>query len=996
MKITDLQLEQYGIYQNASWKPSTDSLNIVMGENESGKTTMLRFIRDMMFGFGRGKWQGRKGSMGFTRSDGQNYRVFQDGKNRWFENDNHIKIQEELPKLWWHGLNRHMYESIFAVGLEDLQGISFLGDNSVKSRFFMLQGGDKLSDVKNKVEESKSELLVASPQGKRRINRLLTELGVLKEKLDLLSNQEKDFSDLQKRQKLLKDEIENLQKQIEANKAEDKKLDKRLGAWEYYKRARDVKHQLELSSQVKMFPTNGKEQWNHLMNRMKVIHDQKISLKEKLDDYKPMSKEDIIPWAGLSQELESLYTDLGQWKQTIKDAEKLDREKEIWEIDYTNLGYGLSLWDRPLDTKEPCVNVDWEEGRKLAQSVGVRNNELHFWEQREPVVEAISENIESGEAIQTEEEWKEIESTAVQIEGIVTRCDDIMKQVGVVSAQSDKKYTFWFILGVLLILGTAAGLGAFFMAMQGYVALYGATGSLALAVISFMINNKLVHKKGSQLKVLNDELEQLKAKKEEISKNFPVAIPTNTEELRVFHNAMQQRRSEFYKNQAQRQAQAWKRETIKKQQLQHQKWEEEGKELRKKEAEAIKDWSQWLSKNKLPKTSAESLSVLQEQWQKIYSEEGKGKILDLRLEQIDGKLDEFAKRAESIIATTKLAYPVTPESIADIYEENHRKTLEWEAVQERNNQHYAYQKDMEKLNDAWESCQKEMDTLLSLVNAKNAEEFAEKVNAHEHHDQLKKEWETIKQDLRLYAGSEEEFKSLWETLESGQYDEWMQKHQELKEAIQKDTERLGELQKNQGAVENEIFRLAGDTTITQTLQQKKEIETEIKNGMEEWATYLMIEYILGEAQKNYESGKQPLILKQANEFLQSMTNGKYSLQLNEAGDDVDIVDGQHHTKGANIWSSGTGDQVYLAIRLAMALAFGDEVESLPVVLDDVFVRFDETRQRETLKFLMELAKKQQIFLFTCHAQTMRIAQEVGASLETGEFIHLKSGTIAHA
>ena len=42
MKITDLQLSEYGIYRGASWQPSTSSLNVVMGENESGKTTIDR------------------------------------------------------------------------------------------------------------------------------------------------------------------------------------------------------------------------------------------------------------------------------------------------------------------------------------------------------------------------------------------------------------------------------------------------------------------------------------------------------------------------------------------------------------------------------------------------------------------------------------------------------------------------------------------------------------------------------------------------------------------------------------------------------------------------------------------------------------------------------------------------------------------------------------------------------------------------------------------
>ena len=61
MKITDLQLEDYGIYKNESVQPSQDQLIVVMGENESGKTTLLNFIRDMLFGFKRGKIQGVPG-----------------------------------------------------------------------------------------------------------------------------------------------------------------------------------------------------------------------------------------------------------------------------------------------------------------------------------------------------------------------------------------------------------------------------------------------------------------------------------------------------------------------------------------------------------------------------------------------------------------------------------------------------------------------------------------------------------------------------------------------------------------------------------------------------------------------------------------------------------------------------------------------------------------------------------------------------------------------
>lgn len=89
---------------------------------------------------------------------------------------------------------------------------------------------------------------------------------------------------------------------------------------------------------------------------------------------------------------------------------------------------------------------------------------------------------------------------------------------------------------------------------------------------------------------------------------------------------------------------------------------------------------------------AENLSALQEQWQKIYSAEGKGKILDLRLEQVDARLDMFSRRAASVISATGLNYPVNPDSIAAIYEENQKRSMEWEALQEKNKQHAAYEK----------------------------------------------------------------------------------------------------------------------------------------------------------------------------------------------------------------------------------------------------------------------------------------------------------------
>lgn len=100
--------------------------------------------------------------------------------------------------------------------------------------------------------------------------------------------------------------------------------------------------------QVKMFPTNGKDKWNEIMNRMKSIHDQKESLQAKLDEYTPIEKEKVIPWAGMADELEKLYVDIGQWRQTIEDADRLEKSirtgKLISSTWVTSCRSGIIRW----------------------------------------------------------------------------------------------------------------------------------------------------------------------------------------------------------------------------------------------------------------------------------------------------------------------------------------------------------------------------------------------------------------------------------------------------------------------------------------------------------------------------------------------------------------------------------------------------------------------------------------------------------------------------
>lgn len=72
-------------------------------------------------------------------------------------------------------------------------------------------------------------------------------------------------------------------------------------------------------------------------------------------------------------------------------------------------------------------------------------------------------------------------------------------------------------------------------------------------------------------------------------------------------------------------------------------------------------------------------------------------------------------------------------------------------------------------------------------------------------------------------------------------------------------------------------------------------------------------------------------------------------------------------------SSGTMDQVYLALRLAAAKLLQGDGEPFPLIFDDSFTQYDEERLRTALKWMAE-AYGGQMLIFTCHKREEQILQ----------------------
>ncbi len=110
----------------------------------------------------------------------------------------------------------------------------------------------------------------------------------------------------------------------------------------------------------------------------------------------------------------------------------------------------------------------------------------------------------------------------------------------------------------------------------------------------------------------------------------------------------------------------------------------------------------------------------------------------------------------------------------------------------------------------------------------------------------------------------------------------------------------------------------------------------------------------------------PRLTRQAQELFAELTVGRYdrmtlaadlSIQAGAAGEDT--------LRSPLYRSDGTVDQLYLALRLAVARELTPQA---PLVLDDALIRFDDARLAAAMALLRREAENKQIILFTCQGR----------------------------
>ena len=182
-------------------------------------------------------------------------------------------------------------------------------------------------------------------------------------------------------------------------------------------------------------------------------------------------------------------------------------------------------------------------------------------------------------------------------------------------------------------------------------------------------------------------------------------------------------------------------------------------------------------------------------------------------------------------------------------------------------------------------------------------------------------------------------------------------------ALQSATEQQHRLQLQAGQFMGQKEALGDEATISRQLTA---VEARIEKLEDTYYALVFAMDTLTHAADELQRRFAPRIASRAQALFKQITGGRYDrLQLNQDLSLNAAAQGEDALQAARWRSDGTVDQLYLALRLAVA---GELTPEAPLVLDDALVRFDDTRMAAAMELLQKEADSRQVILFTCQSR----------------------------
>jgi uncharacterized protein YhaN len=985
MQIKKLHIYRYGCFEDVVFESFSPTLQVFFGMNEAGKSTIMAFIRSVLFGF-TAKSKNYASESGGTFGGSLTVKVPDKGivtiertgskgkgnVNVFLENGR-TAGEDELEELL-RGLDVSMFEAIFSFDLDGLQGLGQIEAEEMNDYLFHagMTGSLSIRTLEKKLDKIEGELF--KPNGRKpQLNQKLNELQALEKELS-------QWRDHQQHYRTIIDNTTNAELRFEELEVEKRAYKENIHRLEKLKTLRPLveekqmwQSRLNQLSDYEDFPEDGLarfEKWQSqavTLEAEKAQHEtNKKVLLEKLDEIKPNTallhkKEEIFRLKEEERWIEEMANG-----QISRRRECKTEEEELTAI-FAKLGLpwdeeAVLTADTGLVAKDRLKEYSQTKER-LLQRQQILDGELTRLEQ------AVKENKDKEEHLRDKrlsdgerkrlhqqlEDFNERSKLREEKQQLEKHLDRLQKQLKPEGPPNGRLQSFafygWTAFGAILCI---------WMLKNGLPFIGLATALLFFGFSFYVL--RAGQKPTSYHSALTRDRDEIEAELEQM--NHMLSQHQNSpEEL----ERAEQLLAEDEKLQ----------HTLfltKDRQLQEQKTYENALvryDRLQRDLENLKEtFDSWCKRYRFPR------KIKHVQLLEIFDrvEEAKRRIRNqnrLRdaLQSVDRELTTRENEVKGLCDEIQLPFRRRGTAV-------HQLVQRLEEEERQHEEKKQLLKDIESVNEhvvaITEKIHRYNNECLRLMNRANVpdeETYRKKAKASNESRKIFEHLTALSSRIDSLAPNSEERKILIEDiLKSDSHEETQILH--LEERIHACEQEEKQLHKRTAELETQKQQLEEGGTHAELLHRFQQKKDALDHDARRWAVYRTAAHFLKKAKERYRSERQPKVIGHAERYFTMMTDGRYQKLYAPDGEGfvVERADGMRFSPVR--LSRGTVEQLYLAIRLALARIY-ESLSPYPVMMDDILVNFDEKRRTSALDVIREAAQHQQMLLFTCHSHMIK-------------------------
>lgn len=365
MQIRELYIDSFGFFTNQRIKGFQPGINVISGPNEFGKTTLLEFIRRILYGFPKKKagvnpypalGGGVYGGKLFCElANGEPIVISRTSGGRQGDvavliNSRQIEGQKTLDAFLGYA-SEELYRNIFAFTLDELQVFGTLQGEEVKNRIYgagLGLGARSITEVGKYFQERCDRLFV--PRGKvREMSVLLNDMKTLQREIRELQNSLVQYDQLQDNVRRLEDKKKALEHNLQLVEIQKRALETQKDLYPVYVQMANAHEALGQLEETPDFPEHASETLAGLKSENKSLRDLLAEEREALEKLELERNSIFVNEALLRRQGEaaSLRNIAEQARLAVLDIIKVRQQKE--------------LLDAQLQTEIKSVNPDWQE-----------------------------------------------------------------------------------------------------------------------------------------------------------------------------------------------------------------------------------------------------------------------------------------------------------------------------------------------------------------------------------------------------------------------------------------------------------------------------------------------------------------------------------------------------------------------------------------------------------------------------------------------------------